>query len=238
MPISELPATANTASKDTNAASTLNQKNFVPKIRNRDERIYEFVKQYVRGFEKDILNVRDLGGTWLLSLPSAGEYSQAFQDLYEQTGYLFREAPGTTVIIGQYKNLVTKDINKVIDILYESMYLGELESGPIVKSCIDNIYDYIVNCLKDIEKIRKIIADVSESNFIKIWTVFDKENKDAANLVYQREMKIIKYISKYKYDIDFHVITMDVVNDIIDEGSKIIYDVDKYRPYEYTATFL
>jgi len=86
----------------------------------------------------------------------------------------------------------------------------------------NEIFNYIIENLKEIKAVEKIILDVSQQDILKIWSVVKKEDKKISNLIYKKEAEIIEYLANFNYDIDFHVVTNDMVKDLIDENVKIV----------------
>jgi hypothetical protein len=86
------------------------------------------------------------------------------------------------------------------------------------------VFDCIIENLRSIRNIKKIVLNEFQQNSFRIWIAIDKDDEEIKNNIYKREIKIIDYISIFSFDIDFHIITEDMVEDIVDANSKIIYN--------------
>lgn len=91
----------------------------------------------------------------------------------------------------------------------------------------NEIFNYIAESLKEIKAVTKIIIDVSQKDLIRIWSVIKKENKEIVDKIYMKEIEIIGYLANFNYDIDFHVISEDMIENVIDENAKIVFDANK-----------
>ena len=101
--------------------------------------------------------------------------------------------------------------------------------NEISSSWSNEIFSYITENLKEVKGIVKIIINVSQKDIIRIWSVIKKENKKISKQIYKKEIPILDYLSNFNYDIDFHVVTEDMAKHMIDEDSRIVFDVDKVK---------
>lgn len=87
----------------------------------------------------------------------------------------------------------------------------------------DEIYNLIVDNLKTAEVVAKIVMAVPNERVFRIWTVVDREDKSVCDKIYEREIAIIESLSVFDVDVDFHVVTEDMMNSFVDDDAMVIY---------------
>jgi hypothetical protein len=122
--------------------------------------------------------------------------------------------------------LETSKERKIIIITFNQYDLSDNKKETDL-SWSNDIFNYITESLLEIQAIKKIIIDISLPDIVRIWSVVEKESKDISKQIYSKEKEILEYLVNFDYDIDFHIITDDMVADIVNKDSKIVLNTKK-----------
>jgi len=126
----------------------------------------------------------------------------------------------------------SQDTNVIISTLIQNDLIQNDfsdKANDIESSWSNYIFNYIVESLKEVKEIEKVIVDVFQKDIIRIWSVIKEENKTISSQIYKKEMEILEYLANFTYDIDFHLITKDMLNDAMNKDSKVMFDREQIK---------
>jgi hypothetical protein len=87
----------------------------------------------------------------------------------------------------------------------------------------DEVYTLIIDNLKEVGAVMKIVMAMPHEELLRIWTIVSEEDKEVMEEVFQRERAIINALSGFEVGLDFYVATEDMLDAFIDDETLVIY---------------
>lgn len=208
-----MPETAfNRFKKDTNAESPFNQERIDGQIKRFNYKLFGMAATLQHIWRTSGLPFwTDFEESGMLENPTA-DWSSLTENM--RNSFVF-EPDSTSTNLNKLEFIVDS-FDALLNLKpYDKEEHNEIEIEKSCRKALEGI--------KAVSEVRKILVDVSEETPIKMWTVVSKETQEVRHKIYGFEKEIIRCMAKFKCDMDFHIITEDMVDIVLNQDIRTVY---------------
>lgn len=91
-------------------------------------------------------------------------------------------------------------------------------------STSDEMFACLARELGEVVEVDTIVVNVPVNEVFQVWIVVEEECEAVSSQIYAREMEVMKYLACYDFAIDFHVITLEMLDAVVpSDSSRVIY---------------